>query len=119
MTDALLKSFRASLYEIYVNALEHSETQLGIFSCGQFFPTAQRLDFTVADLGIGIRERIRRDLQKLMDPQDAIGWAMAGNTTRRGGRLRRADGRHPVAGQRAQEAEEEEVAAGRTGGAIA
>jgi len=86
MSDLLLRKFRESLFEIYGNAVEHSETQGGIFACGQFYPGRHRLDFSIADLGVGIRERIRRDLGLSMNPQEAVDWALKGNTTRTGKR---------------------------------
>jgi len=86
MSDALLKAFRRSLFELYNNTVDHSESEYGIFACGQFYPRGNRLDFSIADLGIGIRERIRRDLGKNMNATDAINWAMEGNTTKSGKR---------------------------------
>ena len=84
MTDALSRKFRESLFEVYGNAIDHSETQLGIFACGQYYPHNHRLDFSIADLGIGIRGRILKDLGAEMTPSQAIRWAMEGNTTRKG-----------------------------------
>ena len=64
-------------------------TQLGIFACGQFFPNGQRLDFSVADLGIGMCANIREETGLALTPEAAIAWAVEGtNTTRR-----RQDGR--------------------------
>lgn len=83
MTLALLKRFRESLFEIFLNAVEHSYTQEGIFACGQFFPQRRRLHFTIADLGIGIDGNIHKKLQKRLSAEDAIKWAISGKTTRR------------------------------------
>jgi hypothetical protein len=58
MSVGLLKKFRESVFEIFSNAVIHSQTKLGIFSCGQYFPKRNRLDFAVADLGIGIRRNV-------------------------------------------------------------
>ncbi len=84
MSEALLRRFRSSLFELLWNALEHSETEMGIFACGQYYPRKNRLDFTISDLGIGMRERIRRSLKMDLSPCEAIDWAMSGNTTKRG-----------------------------------
>jgi hypothetical protein len=85
MTDGLGRRFRDSLLEMFVNAAMHSETRVGIFSCGQFFPTQQRLDFCVADAGMGIRTKIKKELNLVLSPEQAIVWALKeGNTTRRG-----------------------------------
>ncbi len=84
MTPALLKKFRESIAELFENAVEHSNSIKGIFACGQFFPNANRLDFSVADLGIGIRNKVNNEKGLHFDAIQAIKWAMAGqNTTRR------------------------------------
>jgi len=84
MSAALTKRFRQSLLEIFLNAAIHSHSDHGIFVCGQFYPQKHRLDFTVADAGIGIRENVRKYTGKAkLDSCKAIKWAMAeGNTTK-------------------------------------
>lgn len=83
MTPALQRKFRESIAEIFENAMEHSDTQLGIFACGQYYPGHQRLDFSVADRGIGMRARILGSTRFDFPDEQAIDWAMAGgNTTR-------------------------------------
>ena len=85
MSTGLLKKFRESLFEIFSNAVLHSRTQQGIFSCGQFFPTRHQLDFSVADLGIGIRQNVEENTGLDFMPEKAIAWATEGrNTTKRG-----------------------------------
>ena len=85
MSPALLKKFRESIFEIFSNAVLHSSTDLGIFSCGQFFPNRNRLDFTVADLGVGIPENVKRHIKLELPPEKAIAWATEEfNTTKRG-----------------------------------
>jgi hypothetical protein len=85
MSARLAKRFRESVFEIFSNAVIHSQSALGIFSCGQFFPKRNRLDFSVADLGIGIRQNVldHAGLDLLAD--QAIVWATSErNTTKRG-----------------------------------
>ncbi|MBI5141720.1 MAG: sensor histidine kinase [Nitrospirae bacterium] len=85
MSPALLKKFRESVFEIFSNAVLHSRTERGIFSCGQSYPKRQRLDFSVADLGIGMRQNIKENTGLSFTPQQAIAWATEGrNTTKRG-----------------------------------
>lgn len=86
MSPVLSKKFRQSLLEIFQNAALHSESESGIFVCGQFYPQKQRIDFTIADAGIGIRQNVRRYLRdKSISSCEAIQWAMAeGNTTKTG-----------------------------------
>lgn len=85
MSEGLGRRFRDSILEIFVNAAMHSESRLGIFACGQFFPIQHRLDFCVADAGIGIAAKIEKELKLALAPDQAILWALeAGNTTRKG-----------------------------------
>lgn len=85
MSPGLMKKFRESIFEIFGNSVLHSQTKLGIFSCGQFFPTRNRLDFSVTDLGIGIRRNIKDSLGLELFPEQAINWAtQERNTTKRG-----------------------------------
>jgi hypothetical protein len=85
MSVGLMKKFRESIFEIFSNAVLHSRTDMGIFSCGQFFPTRERLDFSVTDLGIGIRQNVKENTGLDLTPEKAIAWATEGsNTTKRG-----------------------------------
>ncbi len=85
MSSGLLKKFRESVFEIFGNSVIHSQTKLGIFSCGQYFPNRHRLDFSVADLGIGIRKNVRKNAGLDLAAEEAIVWATQGrNTTKRG-----------------------------------
>jgi len=84
MSLGLLKKFRESIFEIFSNAVLHSRTELGIFSCGQFFPKKHRLDFSVADLGIGILKNVKEHTGIDFSPEDSIKWSTEGsNTTKR------------------------------------
>lgn len=85
MSPGLLKKFRESIFEIFSNAVLHSKTEHGIFSCGQFFPKRNRLNFSVTDLGIGICQNVKENTNLDLTPEDAIVWATQGhNTTKRG-----------------------------------
>ena len=85
MSHGLLKKFRENIFEIFSNAVLHSQTKLGIFSCGQFFFRRHQLDFSVADLGVGIRQNILENTGLDLAPEDAIVWATEErNTTKRG-----------------------------------
>ena len=85
MSRGLVKKFRESVFEIFSNAVLHSQTKLGIFSCGQYFPKRNRLDFAVADLGIGIRQNVLRHAGLNLRADKAIVWATEErNTTKRG-----------------------------------
>ncbi|MCZ0940379.1 MAG: hypothetical protein OXJ55_17175 [Caldilineaceae bacterium] len=85
MSPGLLKKFRESIFEIFSNAVLHSGTRLGIFSCGQFFPKKNKLDFTVADLGVGIRQNVCEYTGLNLSASQAIAWATVENNTTKGG----------------------------------
>ena len=87
MSVGLQKRFRESIFEILSNAVLHAETKMGIFACGQFFPRDKRLDFSIADLGIGMRENIKRKVGLDLHPEEAIRWATEGNNTTKTGRI--------------------------------
>lgn len=83
MSPQLSRKFRESISEIFENSREHSESELGIFACGQYYPQKEQLDFSIADLGIGIQENIRRSLKLELDAVESLVWAMTeGSTTR-------------------------------------
>jgi hypothetical protein len=85
MSAGLHKKFLESVYEMFNNAVIHSGTTLGIYSCGQYYPNVHRLDFSIGDLGMGIRESLRRKKQLELAADEAIRWAFTGtNTTRTG-----------------------------------
>ena len=85
MSSGLLKRFRESIFEIFSNAVLHSESRLGIFNCGQFFPHRNRLNLTVADLGVGMKKNVSEHIQMEIRPEEAIEWATRErNTTKRG-----------------------------------
>lgn len=84
MSKGLAAVFKQSIYEVFQNAVIHSSSRFGIFVCGQFYPQVQRLDLTIADAGIGIRNNVRRLWPKISSVE-AIRWALGeGNTTKTG-----------------------------------
>jgi hypothetical protein len=85
MSPALRKKFWESISELFSNAVIHSETEMGIFTCGQKFPRKRQIDFAIADLGIGIRSNLLKKRGLDLPAVDAINWAMEGrNTTKTG-----------------------------------
>jgi hypothetical protein len=70
------------VWEIYENAFEHSNSPIGLFSCGQHFPNKRRLLLTVVDFGVGIPANVRSffgDQQIRAD--HALAWAFQPGTT--------------------------------------
>lgn len=87
MSPGLLKKFRESIFEVFSNAVLHSRTEMGIFSCGQFFPARHRLDFSVADLGVGMRQNIKDNTGLNLSSENAIAWATQGRNTTKCGQI--------------------------------
>ncbi len=82
MSEALHKKFRESIAELYQNAVDHSSTgERGIFACGQYFPKQNRLDFSIVDLGIGMRKNIFNELGLDLTSKEAIRWTLQENNT--------------------------------------
>jgi len=86
MSERLERAFQQKIFEVFQNAVTHSESRFGVFVCGQSFPTKKRLELTLADAGIGIRENVRRFFQNdKISSAAAIRWALVGgNTTKQG-----------------------------------
>ncbi len=83
MSPGLQREFRRSIFELFENAVTHSRTELGIFACGQYFPSKKMLHFCLADRGIGIPVTVSAFLRRPLAASEAIDWAMSGqNTTR-------------------------------------
>lgn len=84
MSAALKKKISESIYEMFVNAQIHSETEF-IYTCGQFFPQRSEIIFTIVDTGIGFSKRIEKNLGETISSSQAIKWAMTeGHTTKQG-----------------------------------
>lgn len=82
MTNLLKKKIAESIYEIFVNAQIHSQTEK-IFTCGQFFPKRNNIEFMITDIGIGFKESVNNRFGRKLNAIQAIDWAMKeGHTTK-------------------------------------
>jgi hypothetical protein len=87
MSSGLGKLFQQSLFEVFENAIFHSNSPLGVFVCGQFFPLKQRVDITIADAGITIPRKVNETFAWDLNASDALAWALKeGSTTKREGK---------------------------------
>jgi hypothetical protein len=84
MSDGLRGKFLQSLLEVFQNSVTHSHTKMGIYACGQYFHKNSWSNFTIVDLGRGIRNNLLEEIGKDLPPEQAIHWAMEGNTTKKG-----------------------------------
>ncbi len=88
-------SVRANLCQNgYSNAFEHSDTEVGVFTCGQHFRHRNDLILTVVDFGLGIPAKVKAFLSQFVDEArvsklsgaECMKWAFErGNTTSMGG----------------------------------
>ncbi|MGB5157463.1 ATP-binding protein [Desulfobacterium sp. N47] len=67
VSDRLRDAIAGKMWEIYNNAFEHSGTEIGVFSCGQYFKTHNYLILSVADFGRGIPANVRTFLRQYAD----------------------------------------------------
>jgi signal transduction histidine kinase len=83
VSEALKNAIVERVLELYVNAFEHSDSRIGVFSCGQYFRQLNQLHLTLVDFGIGIPANVRRYLKKIrpdlpaeqMKAGDCLKWA--------------------------------------------
>ncbi len=59
LSPSLQEAIIANVLEIYSNAFEHAQTNIGTFSCGQYYPKLNELKLTVIDFGVGIPYNVR------------------------------------------------------------
>ena len=84
MSVLLKKKVNESIFEIFNNAVLHGNCR-NVFSCGQYSPAKNKLDFTIVDLGKTIKANVNEYVRKDFSGEDAIKWAVAeGHTTKRG-----------------------------------
>jgi hypothetical protein len=82
MTVPLKRKIAASIYEMFVNAQTHSETEF-IYTCGQFYPKDKQIEFTLVDTGIGYKQRVNRRFNRQLTSVQAIQWALVdGHSTK-------------------------------------
>jgi anti-sigma regulatory factor (Ser/Thr protein kinase) len=84
MSEGAKNKIAEALYEIFVNAQIHSESN-HIYTCGQFFPWKDKIEFTIVDVGIGFRDKVNKRFNSNLNAMQAIQWAVRDkNTTKVG-----------------------------------
>ena len=84
ISHPLKKKIEECMLEIFINAQAHGDTR-NIFTCGQFYPTKGKVDFSIINLGSAIQKNVSQYKQSSISSIDAIKWAVKeGNTTRKG-----------------------------------
>lgn len=80
MTNRLKRKIMEGIYEIFINATMHSESDV-IFTCGQYFPRKHLIEFMITDIGVGIKNRVNPFLNADLPAVAAIEWAMKERNT--------------------------------------
>jgi len=80
MSDGAKERILEAIYEIFVNAQMHSESKF-IYTCGQFFPKKNKIEFTIVDTGIGFKEKINSRFGSNLTSTQALKWAVQDKKT--------------------------------------
>jgi len=80
MSAALKEKIVEAIYEIFVNAQIHSDTAF-IYTCGQFFPNKNKIEFTIVDTGVGFKEKVNQRFDVNLSAEKAIDWAVQDKNT--------------------------------------
>ena len=82
MSEKAWERLTQSISEVCMNAFQHS-TSPYLFICGQHFPHKKRLDITMTDIGIGMKEPLLNNRGMDLSDVDAIEWSVQpGHTTK-------------------------------------
>ena len=73
-------SIVGQMWEIYQNAFEHSQSPVGVYSCGQYYPGLGELKLAVIDLGVGIPSNAKR-INVNFSGRESLEWAFHRGTT--------------------------------------
>ncbi len=84
VSSCLQDTIVTNVIELYENAFEHGQSNIGVFSCGQHYPNLKKLKLTIVDFGVGIPSNVKNFLnQHHLSSADALRWSfLKGNTTK-------------------------------------
>ena len=80
MSNMVRDRMAEAIYEIFVNAQIHSESK-SIYTCGQFFPNKNMIEFTIVDSGVGFKQRVNNRFHGNLSSIQAISWATQDRNT--------------------------------------
>lgn len=80
MSQGVIDKMMELIHELFANAQMHSATQ-HVYTCGQFFPQKNKIEFTIVDTGIGFKENINRKFKRNLSARQAITWAIQDKNT--------------------------------------
>jgi anti-sigma regulatory factor (Ser/Thr protein kinase) len=86
ISPKLANLIAGNLFEVFANAFEHSHSDVGVFTCGQYYPQLRELSICIADFGVGIPYNVREyskqeGIAQTISSDQAIRWAFQPGTT--------------------------------------
>lgn len=64
LSPKLQKKILQKIFELFSNVFRHSNSALGLFCSGQFYPKQDKFNFTIIDNGVTIRKNVNKYLSK-------------------------------------------------------
>lgn len=64
LSPKLQKKILQKIFELFSNVFRHSDSALGLFCSGQFYPRQDKFNFTIVDNGITIKKNVNRYLSR-------------------------------------------------------
>lgn len=80
MSQLVKNKMTEAIYEILVNAQIHSGSNF-IYTCGQFFPARNSIDFMITDVGIGFKKKVNDRFNASLSSVQAIRWGTGDRNT--------------------------------------
>lgn len=62
LSPKLQKKILQKIFELFSNVFRHSDSALGLFCSGQFYPKQDKFNFTIVDNGVTIKRNVNRYL---------------------------------------------------------
>lgn len=99
LSRELSRKIMQKIYEQFSNVFRHSESEVGFFCSGQFYPKKKEFYFTIVDNGVTIKHNVNKYLKKLtkenkgllnfskyqeLNGLEAIKWALIDNNSTTG-----------------------------------
>lgn len=82
LSPALSNTIRGRVWEIFQNAFDHSQSDIGVVCCGQHYPKRKEVSLCVVDMGRGIPSNVQAHRKVRLSGRESLRWAFgAGNST--------------------------------------
>lgn len=72
ISTKLANKIMQKVFELFSNVFRHSNSTLGLFCSGQFYPSNDKFYFTIVDGGVGIKYNVNKYLKKKFNKEKSI-----------------------------------------------